>query len=531
MQNIVLIGFMGSGKDCVGRAIAQRSGLTFLSTDRMIELMENRSISDIFENSGEACFRRLEQKVLKSISGMQNIGLATGGGIVKDEPNRKRLSKLGKVVHLEVTAETVKDRLTDDDKRPLLKQADAVEKLLDEREGIYDFAGLCVITDGKTPNQIAEIIIKQLKLDGKQSQPKDAEIIPVNTSSGAYNVHVGSGILDSLPCSIDKFPKRCAIITNPLVGGLVLDRVVDILSSQNIDVLPIIIPDGERFKSLNTVSKIYDILLEHRFDRGDMLIGLGGGVITDITGFVAATLKRGCRLVNIPTTLLSQVDASVGGKTGVNHSAGKNLIGSFYQPELVLADIDLLKTLSEREFRNGLAEVIKAALIRNKDLFEFLESNKHSVLNRDTKALQKIVTCCVEIKRDIVQADERELSGVRSLLNFGHTVGHMIEAGSHYRGIKHGEGVAIGMVLETQIGKHFSGIDGREAERIITLIRDYRLPVSIPGKLELKTVRQHILQDKKISNGVLKLPVLMSIGKSKIEELPWDRFVSYMDQI
>ena len=433
MQNIFLIGFMGSGKDCVGRAIARRSGSTFLSTDRMIELVEKRGISDIFKNSGEVYFRRLEQKVLKSISGLQNIVLATGGGIVKDEQNRRRLSKLGKVVHLEVTADTVKKRLAGNDTRPLLKQPGAVEKLLHERAGIYDFADLGIGTNGKTPDQIAEIISKQLNLCDKQSQPKDAEIIPVNTSSGAYNVHVGSGILDSLPLFIDKLPKRCAIITNPLVGGLLLDRVIDILSSQNIEVLPIIIPDGERYKSLKTVSKIYDILLENRFDRGDMLIGLGGGVITDITGFAAATLKRGCRLLNIPTTLLSQVDAGVGGKTGVNHSAGKNLIGSFYQPELVLADIELLKTLSEREFRNGLAEIIKTALIRDKKLFEFLESNKGSVLNRATEALQKIVTRCQEIKRDIVQADEKELSGVRSLLNFGHTVGHMIEAGSHYR--------------------------------------------------------------------------------------------------
>ncbi|MBU0712552.1 3-dehydroquinate synthase [bacterium] len=531
MQNIILIGFMGSGKDCVGRAIARRSDSTFLSTDRMIELAEKRSISDIFKNSGEVYFRRLEQKVLKSISGMQNIVLATGGGIVKDEQNRKRLSKLGKVVHLEVTADTVKKRLAGDDTRPLLKQPGAVENLLHERAGIYDFADLGTGTDGKTPDQIAEIISKQLNLCDKQSRPKDAEIIPVNTSSGAYNVHVASGILDSLPLFIDKLPKRCAIITNPLVGGLLLDRVIDILSSQNIEVLPIIIPDGERYKSLKTVSKIYDILLENRFDRGDMLIGLGGGVITDITGFVAATLKRGCRLLNIPTTLLSQVDAGVGGKTGVNHSAGKNLIGSFYQPELVLADIELLKTLSEREFRNGLAEVIKTALIRDKDLFAYLESEKLSVLNREAKALQKIVTRCQEIKRDIVQADEKELSGIRSLLNFGHTVGHMIEAGSHYRGVKHGEAVAIGMALEAQIGRQLSDLEEQEIGRIITLIQDFQLPISVPEKLKLKTIRQHLLQDKKISNGVLKLPVLMGIGNSKIEELPWDRFVSYMDQI
>ena len=528
MQNIILIGFMGSGKDSVGQEIARRSGLTFLSTDRIIELAKNRSISDIFEHSGETYFRRMEKKVVRSISGLQNIVLATGGGIVKDEDNQKRLSRLGTVVYLKVTAETVRKRTDGDTSRPLLMKPDAVENLLRERADIYKFANFAVDTDNSTPDKLAETILRQLSIDIKPTPPIGPGIIPVKTSSGEYNVIVGPGILESLPQFIDKLPKRCAIITNPLVGGLLLDRVSDIFAVLDINVIPVTIPDGERYKSLKTVSKIYDILLENRFDRGDMLIGLGGGVITDTAGFVAATLKRGCRLVNIPTTLLSQVDASVGGKTGVNHESGKNLIGSFYQPELVLADIELLKTLADREFHNGLAEVIKAALIRDNDLFACLESEKSSVLNRNIKTLQKIVTRCVEIKRDIVQADEKELSGIRSLLNFGHTIGHMIEAGSHYRGVKHGEAVAIGMALETQIGRQLSEL---EIERIITLIQDFKLPISVPEKLNLKTIRQHLLQDKKISNGVLKLPVLMGIGKSKIEELPWDRFESYMDQI
>lgn len=531
MQNIILIGFMGSGKDSVGRAIARRSGLTFLSTDRMIELAENRSISDIFQNSGESYFRRREQKALKTIRGLRNIVLATGGGIVKDKSNCKRLARLGKVVNLDVNAETMKNRLIDNNTRPLLKKSGAVEKLLNERTGIYDFADIRIDTNNNTQDQIAKNIIKQLNLDSKQSTPKDTEIISVNASSGEYNVHVGSDILDSLPHLIRKHPQRCAIMTNPLIGGLLLDRVVEILSSYKIEVLPIIIHDGESFKTLKTISKIYDILLNNHFDRSDMLIGLGGGVITDITGFVAATLKRGCRFINIPTTLLSQVDASVGGKTGVNHVSGKNLIGSFYQPELVLADIELIKTLPDREFRNGLAEVIKTALIRDKDLFEFLESEKTAVLKRDNIILKKIVSRCVEVKRDIVRDDEKELSGVRSLLNFGHTVGHMVETGSHYRRIRHGEAVAMGMVLEAQIGRHLSGMETQDIERITALICDYQLPVSIPETLDLTSLKQHLLQDKKISNGTLKLPVLTSIGKSKIEELPWDRFVSYMGRI
>jgi len=413
----------------------------------------------------------------------------------------------------------------------LLMKPNAVENLLKERAGIYKFANIAIDTNNVTPDKLAETILQKLVIDEKPTPPIDPDIIRVKTSNSEYDVIVGSGILESLPQFINKLPKRCAIITNPLVGGLLLNRVSDILAAQNINVVPVIIPDGERYKSLKTVSKIYDSLLENRFDRGDMIIGLGGGVITDIAGFVAATLKRGCRLVNIPTTLLAQVDASVGGKTGVNHKSGKNLIGSFYQPELVLADIDLLKTLPQREYLNGLAEVIKAALIRDNDLFAYLELEKRSVFIRNTVTLQKIVTRCIEIKRDIVQVDEKELSGIRSLLNFGHTIGHMIEAGSHYRGVKHGEAVAIGMVLEAQIGKHLDGPSKLETERIISLICAYKLPATIPGKLEFSAIRQHLIQDKKITDGMLKLPVLTSIGKSKIEELPWDRIVSYMDQI
>jgi 3-dehydroquinate synthase len=522
---------MGSGKDSIGRAIARRSGLTFLSTDRMIELAENRSINAIFQDSGEACFRRLEKRALKALSGMENIVLATGGGIVKDVGNRRRLSRLGKVVYLDVNAETVKQRLAGDDTRPLLQQPGAVEKLLNERAEIYNFADISVDANSLAPEQLAETILRQLNFAGKDSRPKDTCVIPVDAATGAYNVQVGAGALATLPGIIDRLPRRCAVITNPLVGGLLLDRVVAMLAVRNVAVLPIIIPDGERYKSLKTVSKIYDLLLGNRFDRSDMLLGLGGGVVTDITGFVAATLKRGCRLVNIPTTLLAQVDAGVGGKTGVNHAAGKNLIGCFYQPELVLADIELLQTLPEREFRNGLAEVIKTALIRDKKLVEFLEKERNAVLNRDNAALQIIVTRSVEIKRDIVQADEKELSGVRSLLNFGHTVGHILEAGSGYQGIKHGEAVAIGMVMEARIGRRLAGVDGGEAERIRTLISAYGLPVAIPEKFDLAGMRRHLLQDKKISNGMIKLPVLIKIGESKTEELPWERFVSYMDQI
>ncbi|MCK4641627.1 MAG: 3-dehydroquinate synthase, partial [Candidatus Marinimicrobia bacterium] len=250
-----------------------------------------------------------------------------------------------------------------------------------------------------------------------------------------------------------------------------------------------------------------------------------------IAGFVAATLKRGCRLVNVPTTLLAQVDAGVGGKTGVNHPLGKNLIGSFYQPDLVLADMKFLKILPEREFRNGLAEVIKVAVIGDEKLFNLLVNRRDEILTRESKLLREIVTRCVHFKRDIVQEDEKELTGRRSLLNFGHTIGHVIEAGSKYRRIKHGEAVAIGMVMEAKIAMQIDGLTKHDVQRITDLIASYNLPISSPRKFSSDDIQSHILQDKKIRNGKLNLPVLRAIGESYIKELEWNRFVSFMDQI
>jgi len=531
MQNLILIGFMGSGKDSVGREIARRSGLRFLSTDRMIELAEKRSISTIFKESGEVYFRRLERKMLASLRGLQNIVLATGGGIVQNPLNRKRLAQLGTVVQLKVTADTVKKRLKGDETRPLLKQPGAVEKLLAERRGMYDFASVAIDTDVLTPAEIAEKIIRQARPGIDKSKAFRTTTVPVKTAGDEYQIKIGTGILDTLLQLLRKIPRRCAVITNPLVGGLLLDRLTTLLAADDISVLHVVIPDGERFKSLKTVSKIYDTLLEHQFDRSDLIVGLGGGVVTDIAGFVAATLKRGCRLINIPTTLLAQVDASMGGKTGVNHRSGKNLIGSFYQPELVLADIDLLQTLSGREFRNGLAEVLKTALIRDRELFELLEKNPEAVLARDNELLARIVRRCVEIKRAVVQADEKEISGLRALLNFGHTIGHIIEAGCHYRKLKHGEAVAIGMAVEAQITRQISGLPETDVKRIVHTIRRYRLPASLPAGLEPGQLREYLQQDKKLADGKLKIPLLSAIGQSNIKEMTWQHFGSFMDQI
>jgi len=531
MPNLILIGFMGSGKDCVGKELARRTGLTFCSTDEMIEFVENRTINDIFEQSGEPYFRRLEKNILNSIKDLKNVIIATGGGMVINPQNRKKLAQMGTVVHLIVDAATIKQRLQDDSSRPLLKQPGALEKLLAERRGIYDFADIKLDTVDKSPMQIAAELLAQVDLPKpKKFFPKPRRV-RVHTPSSTYDVIIGHDLLGDIQDFLPYQPRRCAIISNPLVATLTLQPLVNNLKAAGMDLLPIIIPDGERYKNLKTVNKIYDTLLEHHFDRSDLIIGLGGGVVTDIAGFVAATLKRGCRLIQLPTTLLAQVDASVGGKTGVNHPSGKNLIGSFYQPDLVCADVNILNTLPEREFRNGIAEVIKMAVIRDANLFNLLEAEHNQIMARDPKLLVRIVERCVRLKQVIVQADEREISGLRALLNFGHTLGHLYETAGQYRQLKHGEAVAIGMAQEIQISRLVNNLNENDSRRIVDLITAYGLPIKYTKQLAVSQFLDILHQDKKGRDSKLRLPLIKTIGTSNIKELEWTQFESFTDQI
>jgi len=515
----------------VGKELARQTGLTFLSTDEMIELAENRTINDIFERDGEPYFRRFEKKILNSIKDLKNVIIATGGGMVIDPQNRRKLAQLGTVVHLSVDAATIKQRLHDDGSRPLLKQPGALEKLLAERRGIYDFANIKLNTVDKSPAQIVAELLAQVDLPKPKKISIKSRRVTVRAPSSTYDVIIGSGLLSEIQNYLPYQPRRCALTSNPLVATLLLQPLETALKTAGMDLLPIIMPAGERYKNLKTVNRIYDTLLEHHFDRSDLIIGFGGGVITDIAGFVAATLKRGCRLIQLPTTLLAQVDASVGGKTGVNHPLGKNLIGSFYQPELVCTDVSILNTLPEREFRNGLAEVIKMAVIRDANLFNLLEAERRRILARDPGLLMRIVERCVRLKQVIVQTDERELSGLRALLNFGHTLGHLYETAGHYRQLKHGEAIAIGMAREIQISRFLNDLSESDSQRIIDLIVAYGLPIKYSKQLPISQFLDILHQDKKARDSKLRLPLIKTIGTSNLKELEWTQFESFMDQI
>lgn len=277
----------------------------------------------------------------------------------------------------------------------------------------------------------------------------------------------------------------------------------------------IILPAGEQFKSLATLEKIFDKLMQEKFDRGVALCALGGGVIGDMTGFAAACYRRGVDFFQIPTTLLAQVDASIGGKTAVNHPLGKNMIGAFYQPQAVLIDVSTLETLPEREYRAGLAEVVKYGLIRDKDFFYWLIQHADDIVARKLERLIPMIKCCCEIKAEVVSIDERE-SGLRAIFNFGHTFGHAIEAATEYKVWLHGEGVAIGIVAASYLSRQLNQISDPEFNSILALLKKFNLPIRQTNSVNKTVLKSYMAQDKKIINEKLKLILLRKIGEAVI---------------
>lgn len=339
--------------------------------------------------------------------------------------------------------------------------------------------------------------------------------LTVGLNERSYPIHIGTGLLAKAELLTAHLPKkRVAIVTNTTVAPLYLAKLQETLHQIGVQSVEIILPDGEVYKTAETLNLIYDELLTHRCERSTPLIALGGGVIGDMTGFAAATYLRGVPFIQIPTTLLSQVDSSVGGKTGINHPLGKNMIGAFYQPQLVLADITTLNTLPDKELSAGLAEVIKYGLIRDLPFLEWLEQNMHKLLARDTDALQYAVMRSCQNKAEVVAADERE-SGERALLNLGHTFGHAIESGMGYGCWLHGEGVAAGTIMAADLSQRMGWISEQDVTRIRKLFQRALLPVSAPD-LGVEKYLDYMGHDKKVEGGKLRFVLLKQIGRAEL---------------
>jgi len=336
--------------------------------------------------------------------------------------------------------------------------------------------------------------------------------LTVQLGERSYPIYIGNNLLGNTELLLQHTPtKQLLIVTNETIAPLYLDTLLDTLSGTQTET--VILPDGEQYKTLDTVNQIYKVLLEKRFDRHCTLIALGGGVIGDMTGFAAATYQRGVNFIQIPTTLLAQVDSSVGGKTGVNHPLGKNMIGAFHQPLAVVADTNTLNTLDDKQLSAGLAEVIKYGLIRDAEFFSWLETNMDSLLQRDPEYLAYAIERSCQNKAEVVAADELE-AGERALLNLGHTFGHAIEAGMGYGAWLHGEAVAIGMVMAAQLTCAHCWLDQQTLDRTSTLIEKANLPVKGPEGMKQQQYLDLMAVDKKVKDGKINLVLLQQLGKA-----------------
>ena len=335
--------------------------------------------------------------------------------------------------------------------------------------------------------------------------------LEVNLGSRSYPIVIGSGIVDDAELIVPHLKgHKVVVVTNETVAPLYLGRIEQSLGKEGIDVLAIKLPDGEQYKTWNTLNSIFDSMLTKRCDRTTTIIALGGGVIGDVAGFAAATYQRGVQYIQIPTTLLAQVDSSVGGKTAINHPLGKNMIGAFYQPRLVLADIATLATLPERELSAGMAEVIKYGAIMDLDFFAWLEENMDRLVAREPDVLGQAVEVSCRCKSEIVAADERE-AGRRAVLNFGHTFGHAIEAGLGFGSWLHGEAVAAGMLLAARLSAQQGDISNSDVIRLERLLERAGLPTNAPA-FGVERYLELMGYDKKVQDGQLRLVLLRSVG-------------------
>ena len=530
--SIALIGLSGAGKSTVASLIAQELGCEWADADRELERRTSRTIPDIFENDGEIAFRNIEAKVTADLLVKDDMVVATGGGLPTTSAGRRAL-RPAFVIWLKIAPETAAERLlanpgTED--RPLL-EGDPVSKLraLAELRGqIYEVvADAIVVVDSMTPAEVATAAVEAFRASqgpslGASPQPiarispaLDAKFSPaatVTTPTATYPVFVQRGILGEFGeiCRSVGLKGRAFLVSDAVVGPLFADGIMDSLRNSGYEPRVFLVEGGESEKNLGAVSKIWDWLLGERVERTDFVVCIGGGVVTDTAGFAAATTLRGIPFLHVPTTLLGMADAAIGGKTGIDHPRGKNLIGAFAQPRAVICDPATLDSLPERQLRAGWAEVIKHGFILDPELIAMLELHAGDL--DAMKSPDLIARGGPGVKAAVVSEDEKE-SDRRSLLNYGHTVGHAIEAVEQYTGFLHGEAVAIGMRAAGIIAVEMGLLSPEDFDRQQRLIRACGLPESAPG-LDPGAIIEATKSDKKSSGGVIKWVLLEGLGNA-----------------
>ena len=556
-RSIVLVGLMGCGKTSTGRCLARRLGLEFVDADCEIEWAAGMSIADIFARHGEAYFRDGERRVMARLLSEGPRVIATGGGAYVNEATRARIAASGISVWLKADLDVLWRRVRRRSHRPLLKGADpegTLRALMEKRYPVYERADITVTSRDGPHDAVVDDIVDALAFNQRFSpeppapperhetrmkpyarpapsslagqgradrigaDPGAAHRVAVDLPEREYDILIGPGLLAQAGAAIARLAPEaaCAIVTDANVAPLHLAALEASLEAAGIRHESIVVPAGEASKSYACFETVCDGVLAGRFERGDLVVAFGGGVVGDLAGFAAASLRRGMRFVQIPTSLLAQVDSSVGGKTGINSHHGKNLVGAFHQPALVLADTDVMTTLPPREFAAGYAEMAKYGLLGDAAFFDWLDANLLEIFAGGPARATAVARSCAA-KAAVVVRDERE-QGERALLNLGHTFGHAFERLTHYDGSRlvHGEGVAIGMACAFRFSARRGLCSRQDVARVEAHLRTAGLPTRIRDiagfDADAATIVEAMYQDKKVEHGSLTFILVNGIG-------------------
>ncbi len=523
MQRLFLTGLSGSGKSEVGKCVAGLLGWEYVDTDDLIATRCEMPVGQLIVQHGEEWFRALESEALLIACQQERVVISTGGGAVIAGANRAYMRKHGFVVYLQTSIDVAWERVQAQMReagvaafRPLVAGEDGRERLralYNARSQWFEEAAVRIDTDRLSPHVAAHRVIAAALAHGYLAARTPAtDAITIRGDRVGTRVVVEWGGFARLAEWLRScgFQRRVFIVTDLTVESLYAEPVQSMLELAGMEPHFFAVAAGESSKSLRSFEQIMDWLVGHRAERSEPLVALGGGVVGDLAGFVAACYHRGVPLIQVPTTLLAQVDSAIGGKTGINHAHGKNLIGAFYQPRLTLVDPALLLTLPERAYREGWGEIVKYGMILDADLFELLEANVEALRKRDAALLTQIVARCIALKMDVVERDELD-NGLRNILNYGHTFGHALEALSGYDRWLHGEAVSLGMEVAARIAVARGLLAEVDARRQRTLLAALGLSVECEA-IDVETAMEAMQRDKKVRDGRTRWVLPTGIG-------------------
>ena len=532
-MKIFLTGMMGAGKSAVGRALASQIHFTFIDTDAVIEAQMNAPVKDIFSDRGEPIFRRREAQVINNLLHTENSVIALGGGALENPDSLQQILKHGTLVWLDVSPEEAARRMSDIETRPLLYNSrndkdvqEILHNLLEGRQANYSAARYRISVDGYTIEEVVEKIVQSLESTPIKASPSQA----ITEENIPYSANCNFGALAQIPNLLRRgeYTEKAVIITDDQVSKIYLEQLSEILQSIDFTVHTEVLPAGEQSKSLQNLHDMYIRLSEIGLDRNSPVFALGGGVIGDLAGFLAASYLRGLPLIHLPTTLLAQVDSSIGGKVGVNLPTGKNLVGSFYNPDIVIADLNTLYTLPEREWNTGLGEVLKYGLIGPGKILDILGEGKGTLFQH----LAEIIDLSIRHKMRIVSRDFYE-GDVRRHLNFGHTLGHALEQATEYTVLNHGEAVFWGIIGALYLSRDTELLSEEKFKAALELMGSIHFSLP-PFTVDAEAIYQALFYDKKRVRDTIHWVLLRDFGDpvicAGIEKPPILRAIEYANE-